>query len=130
MKNSFYIRFYRVYKHDTAVTEVVSNDLRPCHRAKFKRGLPVELLTNETAGAHQFYYALPPDEQMFYGYLDKALAMEKAKAGALIYIGQMISEVERGIKKLTQYRDDHYEDLNGNLLDAQIRKFRNSMNMK
>ncbi|PJJ85001.1 hypothetical protein [Mucilaginibacter auburnensis] len=130
MKNRSYIRFYRVYKHDTAVTEIRSNEFIPCTPAKFKRGLPVEQPTDETTGTHQFYYELPPDEQMFYGYLDKALAMEKAKAGALAYIGQMISEVERGIKKLTQYREDHYEDLNINLLDAQIRKFRNSMNMK
>ncbi len=130
MKNRSYIRFYRVYKHDTAVTEIRSNDFRPGTRAKFKRGLPVEQPQHGTAVEHQFYYALPPDELMFYGYLDKAVAMEKAKAGALVYIGQMISEVERGIKKLTQYREDHYQDLNINLLDAQIRKFRNSMNMK
>ncbi len=130
MKNRSYIRFYRVYKHDTAVTEIRSNDLRSYSCTKFKRGLPIEQPTDETTGAHQFNYELPPAEQMFYGYLDKALAMEKAKAGALAYIGQMISEVEQGIKKLTQYRDDHYEDLNINLLDAQIRKFRNSMNMK
>ncbi len=130
MKNIPYTCFYQVYKHNTAITEIRSNDFRPGSGAKFKRGLPVEQQADETAGLHQFYYALPPDELMYYGYLDKAQAMEKAKAGALVYIGQMISEVEQGIKKLTQYREDHYEDLNVNLLDAQIRKFRNSMNMK
>lgn len=122
--------FYRVYKHDTAVTEIRSNDFKPCTRVKFKRGLPIEQTADGTAGTHQFYYALPPDELMFYGYLDKAQAMEKAKAGALVYIRQMITDVEQGIKRLIQYRRDHYEDLNINLLDAQISKFRNSMNMK
>ncbi|OOQ56593.1 hypothetical protein [Mucilaginibacter pedocola] len=129
MKNRSYICFYRVYKHDTVVTEVRSNDFKPRTSAKFDRGLPVAH-PEEMNGSPQCYYELPPDELMFYGYLDKALAMEKAKAGALAYIGQMISDVEQGIKKLTQYRQDHYEGLNIDLLDAQIRKFRNSMNMK
>ena len=44
---------------------------------------------------------------MFYGYMDKVTAMEKAKAGALSYINKMITEVEQGIKKLVQYRNDH-----------------------
>ncbi len=130
MKNLPYMCFYQVFKYDTAVTEIKSNDFKPGTRIKFKRGLPVERPADGGSGARQFYYSLPPDELMFYGYIDKALAMEKAKAGALAYIGKMISEVEQGIKKLTQYREDHYEDLNINLLDAQIRKFRNSMNMK
>jgi hypothetical protein len=67
---------------------------------------------------------------MFYGYLDKAVAMEKAKAGALAYINQMVKEVEKGIKKLEQYRDDHYHDLNINLLDANINRIKKQMNIK
>jgi hypothetical protein len=67
---------------------------------------------------------------MFYGYLNKAIAMEKAKAGALVYINQMVKEVERGIQKLEQYRNDHYDDLNVNLLDANINKIKRQMNMK
>ena len=56
--------------------------------------------------------------------------MEKAKAGALVYINQMVKEVERGIQKLEQYRNDHYDDLNVNLLDANINKIKRQMNMK
>jgi len=69
-------------------------------------------------------YSLPPDDDMFYGYTDKVTAMEKAKSGALKYINHMIKEVEQGIKKLVQYRNDHYKDLNANLLDANIRKLK------
>ncbi|PTQ93954.1 hypothetical protein C8P68_10711 [Mucilaginibacter yixingensis] len=128
MSTVFY-RYYRVFKNDTAVTEVPVNNFKPFIIRKFKRGLPTAFPVGG-ADMQQFYYALPPDDSMFYGYLDKAHAMEKAKAGALVYIYQMIGEVELGIKKLTQYRDDHYEDLNINLLDAQIRKLKKDMNTK
>ena len=67
-------------------------------------------------------FKLPPDDAMFTGYADKAHAMEMAKAGALKYIDVLISEGSKGIEKLKQYREDHYEDLNTNLLDANIRK--------
>lgn len=56
--------------------------------------------------------------------------MEKAKAGALSYINKMITEVEQGIKKLVQYRNDHYEDLNSNLLDVNIRRLEKEMFIK
>lgn len=130
MRSNPYFRYYQVFKNDTAVTEISANNFRPIMRTKFKRGLPSNILVNEGNGVDQFYYALPPDDLMFYGYLDKAHAMEKAKAGAQAYISSMVSQVEQGILKLTKYRNDHYEDLNINLLDVQIRKFRKSMNLK
>jgi len=60
--------------------------------------------------------------------LNKATAMEKAKAGALVYINQMVKEVERGIET-GLYRNDHYGDLNINLLNADINRIKRRMNM-
>jgi hypothetical protein len=72
-----------------------------------------------------FQYSLPLDDSMFYGYTDKVTAMEKAKYGALKYINHMIREVEQGIKKLVQYRNDHYEDLNSTCWTPYSQKKRN-----
>jgi hypothetical protein len=130
MKNNHFIKYYRVYKNDTAVTEVSANDFKPVLRRRFKRGLPVIGLMDVLCQMPGFQYSLPPDDDMFYGYTDKVTAMEKAKSGALKYINHMIKEVEQGIKKLVQYRNDHYEDLNVNLLDANIRKLKKEMFIK
>jgi len=56
--------------------------------------------------------------------------MVKAKAGALNHMNHIIKEIEAGIRKLVQYRNDHYEDLNVNLLDANIQRIKKEMNMK
>ncbi|XHR97385.1 hypothetical protein ACFJIV_12445 [Mucilaginibacter sp. UC70_90] len=42
----------------------------------------------------------------------------------------MVKEVERGVEKLELYRNDHYGDLNINLLDANINRIKRRMNMK
>jgi hypothetical protein len=42
----------------------------------------------------------------------------------------MIREAEQGITKLKQYRINHYEDLNKNLADANIRMLEMEMNIK
>lgn len=130
MKNNRFIKYYRVYKNETEVTEISVNDFKRVTLGGFKRGLPTGGHPVNPYAIHQFHYSLPPDEAMFYGYLDRAHAMEKAKTGALVYIGVMIQEVEKSIQKLVQYRTDHYEDLNINLLDEHIRKFRKVMHMK
>lgn len=77
-----------------------------------------------------FESSLPSDNSMFYGYMSRITAMERAKAGALKYINNMIREIEQGIKKLIQYRNDHYEDLNVNLLDDNIRRLKREMFIK
>jgi len=67
---------------------------------------------------------------MFRAYTDRAMAMENAKSGALAYIQKMIMDVELGIAKLITYRNEHHEDLNFNLIDANIRKFKRQMYIK
>jgi hypothetical protein len=117
MKNGICIKYYRVFKYDTVVTEIPVNDFDPCKRAY--------LLQH----AEDLHYAitshtlsLPPDGAMFYDFPQKYKAMEKAKAEALEYINLMVNEGEAAMKKLLQYRMDHYEDLNINLVDANIRR--------
>ena len=129
MKNRHFIRYYRVYKNDTAVMEVSTNDFKPVLQRRFGKK-PALVTGPEDVLCSIPLYSLPSDENMFYGYLDKAVAMEKAKTGALAYINQMIKEVERGIQKLEQYRDDHYHDLNINLLDANINRIKKLMHMR
>ena len=107
-------KYYRVYMNDTTVTEVSSNDF---NRLNIK-GFSVDV-----------QYSIPPG-RMFYGYTTRAHAMEMAKAGALKYIESMIRQVKSGIDKLVQYRNDHYQDLNVNLLDSSIRKLEREMYFK
>lgn len=128
MKNHSFIKYYRVYKHDTAVIEISANDFKPVLQGRFRAKLPA--MGPRDVMCSIPLYSLPSDDNMFYGYLDKAVAMEKAKAGALAYINQMLKEVEKAIKKLEQYRDDHYHDLNINLLDANINRIKKQMNIK
>jgi hypothetical protein len=59
---------------------------------------------------------------MFHGFLSRIRAMEYAKAGALKYISKLIDDGERGYDLLIKYREAHYEDLNINLTDKNIRK--------
>jgi hypothetical protein len=114
MQQHNFTNYYRVYQHDTAVTKVSAND--------FKHVI--------TRIAFPPAYSLPTDGTMFYGYLNQIEAMEKAKAGALAYIEGIIKKVDEGIDQLKQYRVDHYEDLNINLLDANIRRLEQEMHIK
>ncbi|WP_295772828.1 hypothetical protein [uncultured Mucilaginibacter sp.] len=129
LRNSFF-KYYRVFKNDTIVTEVSANNFMRVPPVQFKRGLPIGEPIDVLISIPYFKYSLPTDENMFYGYLTKAKAMEKAKSGALIYINAMIADVEQSIAKLKAYRVSHYEDLNINLLDANIRRLEKLMNIK
>lgn len=129
MKNILLSVYYRVDKNGTSVTKVSANNFKPVVAKGFKRGLPVDHSNGEKS-SFIFSYALPPDEEMYYGYSTQALAMQKAKEGALNYIAHMIRKVELGIKKLRQYRIDHYEDLNSTLLEANIRNLEREMHIK
>lgn len=96
-----YYKYYRVNINDTAVTEIPVNDFKPVN-AK-----PSGTLT------------LDRDSLLF---SDIGQAMEKAKDGAQAYIAQLIERGAEGLPELLQYRMDHYEDLNINLVDANIQK--------
>ncbi|MBC7915823.1 MAG: hypothetical protein H7Y07_17070 [Pyrinomonadaceae bacterium] len=119
IKKSNFFKFYRVFKNDTLVTEVSVNDFKPAKKWKVKNGADLDNVILKPV------YFLPKDGKMFYGYASKGHAMEMAKAGALKYIGMLISQAEKGISQLKQYRIDHYDDLNINLLDANIRLTKN-----
>ena len=114
MQQHNFTNYYRVYQHDTAVRKVSANDFK-------------QVITHI---AFPPVYLLPTDGTMFYGYLNQIEAMEKAKAGALAYIERIIKKVDEGIDRLKQYRVDHYEDLNINLLDANIRRLEQEMHIK
>jgi len=90
----------------------------------FKRGLPVYAPVDALHPA-AFAWSLLPDDKMFYGYSTRARAMQKAKDGAMSYINQLTKEDDPGELKLKQYREDHYQDLNVTLLDANIRRIEN-----
>ena len=126
MKRNNYTRYFRVFKNDTAVTEIFANDFIPVLTRRLKHGLPVNTPVD---ALNAIAYSLPPDDAMFYGYLKQAHAMQKAKDSALNYINFLIKEAGPGTKKLKQYREDHYYDLNVTLLDANIRRVENESNI-
>jgi len=102
-----YCKYYRVDKNDTLVKEVSVNDFEMVRRAG----------KNKNEGI-----TLQHDAQTYSMYTDLGQAMEKAKAGARAHIEELIAEGEEGLPALLQYRMDHYEDLNINLVDANIQK--------
>lgn len=105
MKHKPYLKYYRVNQNDTTITPVFCNDFRP-HRP-YRQSNPT-------------VYSLLPDQERYVGYADLVTAMKKAKAGALAYIDKLIKKGESGIPQLLQYRLKHYEDLNINLVEANI----------
>jgi hypothetical protein len=102
-----YCKYYRVDKNDTFVKEVSANDFKPARPTS--TGTCEGITLQHDAGTYSMY-------------TDLMQAMEKAKAGAQAYIEQLIAEGEEGQSKLLQYRMDHYEDLNINLVEANIQK--------
>jgi hypothetical protein len=122
-------KYYRVYKNDTTVTEVSANDFKTSKLSHLKKEEPVRPSDKDLSILPRVYF-LPADKDMYYGYYNKVKAMEMAKAGALKHIGLLIKEAEQGIYKLKQYRNDHYDDLNNSLLDANIRRLEKEFNNK
>jgi hypothetical protein len=114
MQQHNFTNYYRVFQYDTAVTKVSANDFK---LAGCRIAVPP-------------VYSLPTDGTMFYGYLNQIEAMEKAKAGALAFIEGVIKKVDEGINQLKQYRVEHYDDLNINLLDTNIRRLEKEMHIK
>lgn len=98
-----YVSYYKVKIYDTAVVRVsVNNFSRP---NVLPAGQPCSLL---------------PEKERFTGYLSLIIALEKAKAGALAYIEQLHKSGK--YQEIVNYRKAHYEDLNINLVDSNIRK--------
>lgn len=106
-----YSRYFRVFRNDTTVTEISTNDFRPSQLKSVHQG--------------QVTFSLPDDGQFFYGYLTREKAMEMAKAGALQYMETLIEMGKSGMAALLKYRSDHYEDLNENLTYANIEAIKN-----
>jgi hypothetical protein len=122
MEKLSFIRYYRVFLNDTQVTEISANDFKPVDTRRFKNGWLAGTPVNTASPVPSHVYSLPTGEFMFYGYSSKIKAMEMAKSGALAHIARLVKNAERSILKLKQYRDDHYQNLNVNLLDSAIRK--------
>jgi hypothetical protein len=112
-----YFKFYKVYKNDTVITAVSTNDFKTFKPTLVKIKAACALHLKE----HPALF-LPTDELSFRGFISKIKAMEFAKAGALKYISKLIDEGEKSNELLLKYRLDHYDDLNINLTDRNIRK--------
>lgn len=115
MKNFNCSTYFRVYLHQTSISEVPAND--------FKRTASYV----KDSGA---VYSLPIESKMFSDYTGIVEAMERAKVGAISQIDKLIGKGEGGTEELYQYRNDHYNDLNFNLIDANIRKVESELKQK
>jgi hypothetical protein len=115
-----YVRYYRVFKNDTAVTEISTNDFLPLLLRPEKGNWLFATTRAKLRSVANTTYSLLPDQIAFVGYEDEAKAMEMAKLGAQEYINRLIDQGAAGEKKLLQYRVDHYEDLHVNLVFANI----------
>lgn len=124
MERHCFKSFYRVFKNDTAVTEISFNDFR-----HVVRNFGKESQEGDSVGGlfsiPYTTYSLMPENERYCGYEVRTHAMEMAKAGALKHIEELISEGPTGIDKVYQYRFDHYEDLNINLIDSNITRLKN-----
>ncbi|UOE49803.1 universal stress protein [Mucilaginibacter sp. SMC90] len=104
-----YYRYFRVDQKDTTVRVISANDLQAWR--------------SKSPGA----VTLQPGAEKYWLFTDIGRAMEKAKAGARAYIEGLIARGEEGRPELLQYRMDHYEDLNINLIEANIEKVKREM---
>jgi len=119
VKNS-YARYFRVFKNDTVVTEISTNDFRRLKLRPVKENWLIGDTTEVLGTIAGMPYALPVNSPLFYGYATRSKAMEMAEAGALNYIDKLINEGAAGEETLLQYRRDHYEDLRINLVYDRI----------
>jgi len=113
MKNFDCPKYFRVYLHQTFVSEVRAND--------FKRTADVSKNLTPT-------YSLPADVDMFSDYPGIVQAMERAKMGAISHINRLIGKTSEVTDELFQYRKDHYNDLNFNLIESNIRRIESELN--
>ncbi|QNL51703.1 hypothetical protein H8S90_09075 [Olivibacter sp. SDN3] len=117
-----YSKYYRVFINDTKVIELSTNnflyfDTRP-YKIIWTDHHPIKVYCSVANQSFRLHSSIGK----YHDYTDKIMAMEKAKEGALRYISSLIKQAQGIISTLKQYRNDHYEDLNKNLIDSQIRK--------
>ncbi|MEH6305706.1 hypothetical protein RYH73_08625 [Olivibacter sp. CPCC 100613] len=122
-----YYRYYRIFTDTTEITTMSSNDFVRINMKPFKTiwkdNHPVKVyysLTNQV-------YSLIGVRLIQQDFVDKVTAMENAKIGALRFISSLIEQADAIIATLKQYRIDHYDDLNKNLLDNNIRRLEKLM---
>ncbi|MDO3628163.1 hypothetical protein [Mucilaginibacter sp. BT774] len=120
MKQRNYIRYFRVFKNDTVVTEVSTNDFQPLKFKPFKKDWLIGNTKDVFCAIASVNYSLPIDDALFYGYSTRAKAMEMAKAGALAHINALIVMGKDGELALYEYRFHHYQDLTVSLVEANI----------
>lgn len=108
-----YYQYYEVKHHETAITAFSVNDFRP--------------RKNAPATALPVVFTLLPGWNKADVFTDIGQAMEKAKATTLAAINNLLKGGETTLPQLLQYRMDHYEDLNVNLVDANVQKMENEM---
>ncbi|GAB2695061.1 hypothetical protein GCM10027037_18360 [Mucilaginibacter koreensis] len=131
MKQNNYNRYFRVFMYDTAVTEISTNDFKPVNHQLFVRRVSrADDFKDHLCQLSDSHYSLPVAEQMFYGYMTRIRALEKAKAGAQKYINELTRQAEASINQLKQYRMAHYQDLSSTLLEANIRRLEKELNIK
>ena len=107
MKHRNYIRYYRVFKDDTTVTEISINNF-----------LRIRLIPKNNNYPE---FQLSAHGHLYYGYISKAKAMEMAKAGVFQHISLLLALGNEGKQGLLQYRFNHFQDLTVNLVDANIK---------
>jgi len=105
-KRHNYAYSYCLKKNDTTIITVSANNFRPVIQQPYCQAPAIDTL-----------HVINED---YYQCVDLVNAMEKAKAGALLYIKGLIDMGPAGNEALLQYRIDHYEDLHINLVDANI----------
>jgi|GEM_PF-576754 hypothetical protein len=127
MNQRNYTRYFRVFKNDTVVTEVSTNDFQPLKLTPVRKDWLIGPTAEVFCAISAVNYALPAIGLLYYGYTTRAKAMEMAKAEALEYIDSLINQGEPGNQTLLQYRMDHYEDLNINLVEENIYKVENEL---
>lgn len=117
-------KFYRVFTHDTAVTEVSFNNFKRPVLRDYRKETLIGNSADELFSIPYHTYGLLTEKDRFYGYELKTRAMEMAKAGALKHIEKLIAEGPQSNYKVYQYRFDHYDDLNINLTESNIKRLK------
>lgn len=104
-----YYRYFQVDQNDTTIRVISANNFKP-------NG-------SRPSGALR----LQPGIRHFWLSTDIGRTMKRAKANAQACIEALIARGEEGRPELLQYRIDHYEDLNINLVEANIEKVEREM---
>lgn len=121
MEKRSFNKYYRVFTDHTVVTEVSFNDFKPPIVRKTLKEISALHSGNKALAVVWDTYSLLPEKDRYYGYLSKSRALKMAKVAALKVINKLIAEGPASDFKVYQYRFDHYDDLNFNLIESAIR---------